>query len=194
MTDKRPIDEDPAAAADQRLHADSLSLQPDSQLTEQALSIAPLATTELTSQRVLPIRLTPGDRCGEFEIVDLLGRGGFGMVYLARETSLERLVALKISPNVGSEGRNLAQLEHENIVQVHSEKVDPLRQQRLLCMQYVPGMTLGKLFTLWREQGSRYRSGPGIIHLLDQNKSPHARFDPAALRDRELLDGCGRYR
>jgi serine/threonine protein kinase len=199
MMDSRRTDIDqPATKSDPGPHADSLSLQPDSgpaadaDQTAQAPSFAAPAATEPASDPGSLTRLKPGDRCGEFEIVDLLGRGGFGVVYLARETSLDRLVALKISPNVGSEGRNLAQLEHENIVQVYSEHVDVLRRQRLLCMQFVPGMTLGKLMYLWREQGSQLRTGPGIIQLLDQHKSRHARFDPTALRDRELLEDCDR--
>ncbi|HEU4372701.1 MAG TPA: septum site-determining protein, partial [Telluria sp.] len=39
--------------------------------------------------------LPTGTRLGEFEITGLLGEGGFGIVYLAYDNSLERLVALK---------------------------------------------------------------------------------------------------
>ena len=75
----------------------------------------------------------------------MLGRGAFGHVYLARQVSLDRLVALKVSANRGSEGRTMARLEHQHIVQVFSEKVDPDFNQRLLCMQLVPGIGLEKL-------------------------------------------------
>ena len=81
----------------------------------------------------------------DFEIVRMLGRGAFGHVYLARQMSLDRLVALKISANRGSEGRTMARLEHQHIVQVFSETVDPDFNQRLLCMQLVPGIGLEKL-------------------------------------------------
>src|SRR4029079_3757809 len=49
--------------------------------------------------------LLPGARVDDFEIVRMLGRGAFGIVYLARQISLDRQVALKVSADRGSEGR-----------------------------------------------------------------------------------------
>src|SRR4030095_5085432 len=101
----------------------------------------------------------------DFEVVKLLGRGAFGHVYLARQVSLDRLVALKISANRGSEGRTMARLEHQHIVQVFSETVDVDFDQRLLCMQLVPGIGLEKLIGMLhtaqagsREHGARSQS------------------------------------
>ena len=63
--------------------------------------------------------LVSGDR---YEVVEPLGRGGMGTVYLARDTVLDREVALKIverrSDDAG-EARILARLEHPGIVPVH---------------------------------------------------------------------------
>ncbi|MGE3642121.1 MAG: hypothetical protein AB7G28_26495, partial [Pirellulales bacterium] len=92
-----------------------------------------------------PEALPPGAKIDDFEVVRLLGRGAFGHVYLARQISLDREVALKVSANRGSEGRTMARLEHAHIVQVFSEQVDEATDQRLLCMQLVPGVGLEKI-------------------------------------------------
>ena len=59
----------------------------------------------------------------DFEPVSLLGRGGMGAVYVARQISLGRDVAVKVVPSHGTlpeEARTVAQLHHPNIVQVFS--------------------------------------------------------------------------
>src|SRR5512145_3226119 len=74
--------------------------------------------------------LTPGTRLGSHEIVALLGAGGMGEVYRARDTKLGRDVALKILPDVlgrdadriarfEREAKTLASLNHPNIAQVY---------------------------------------------------------------------------
>lgn len=74
----------------------------------------------------------PGTRLGDFEIVEELGRGGMGVVYRARQVSLNRIVALKVLPPIlGSsdkavarfrrEAQAAARLHHTNIVAIHSQ-------------------------------------------------------------------------
>ena len=74
--------------------------------------------------------LSPGVRLGPYEILDAIGAGGMGEVYRAKDTRLERTVALKILPaevaNDASrrqrfelEARSVAALSHPNIVAVH---------------------------------------------------------------------------
>ena len=63
----------------------------------------------------------------DFEPVSLLGIGGMGAVYVARQISLERNVAVKVVPSHGTmpeEARTVAQLHHPNIVQVISAGED----------------------------------------------------------------------
>ncbi len=129
----------------------------------------------------------PGGRLGEFELLHLLGQGGFGQVFLARQTSLHRLVALKITPDTGEEGRTLAQLEHPHIVQVYSETFDSDSQRRLLCMQYVPGTTLADLIDKIHWRRPEDQSGAAILEILDELPSPGTLFDAAALQERMEL-------
>ena len=90
----------------------------------------------------------------QLEILELLGRGGMGVVYKARQLSLDRLVALKILPaeRFGSghfterftqEARALARLNHPNIVAVYDfGQADGLFY---LLMEYVDGLNLRQL-------------------------------------------------
>ena len=74
--------------------------------------------------------LIPGTRLGPYEIVSLLGEGGMGQVYRARDTKLNREVALKILPEAFTldgdriarfrrEAQVLASLNHPNIAAIY---------------------------------------------------------------------------
>jgi serine/threonine protein kinase len=140
-----------------------------------------------------PAALLPGAKVDDFEVVRMLGKGAFGHVYLARQITLDRLVALKISANRGSEGRTMARLEHQHIVQVFSEKVDVVFNQRLLCMQLVPGVGLEKLISHLHSKEARTArqsqewTGEELIGFIDKSESLPTALDPAALHDREAL-------
>src|SRR5688572_15090918 len=91
------------------------------------------ATVEAAATKVDPQALAgqtaAGQRraIGEFEIVEPLGEGALAHVYLARQTSLGRLVALKVNKRAGGElleGPLLAGLEHDHIVKVFSAFLD----------------------------------------------------------------------
>jgi len=90
---------------------------------------------------------------GDFEIVGELGRGGMGVVYKARQKSLDRTVALKMireahlaSPEDAARFRTeaaaTARLKHPNIVTVY--EVGTVGGQAYLCMEYVDGPTLAQ--------------------------------------------------
>jgi serine/threonine protein kinase len=126
-----------------------------------------------------------GDRLDEFEMIQELGSGAFARVFLARQTSLGRLVALKVSVNRGQEGRTLASLEHDHIVHVFSETV--VGNLRLLCMQYVPGTTLERVIDHLSRLPPAQRTGQALLDAVDTLRQTPATLDIAGLHVRELL-------
>src|SRR6185312_3422422 len=85
--------------------------------------------------------MNPGTRLGPYEILDLIGAGGMGEVYQARDTRLDRIVALKVSKDQFSErfereARSVAALNHPNICALYD--VGP----NYLVMEFVEGETL----------------------------------------------------
>jgi len=96
---------------------------------------------------------------GKYKLIDLLGHGGMGRVFLGEHTTMNRRVALKILPRrIGkdpaalerflAEARNVAALDHPNIVQAYS--VDNEGDRYYLVMEYVDGADLEELVN---EQG-----------------------------------------
>ena len=92
-----------------------------------------------------------GRRLGHYEILDTLGQGGMGTVYRARDTRLEREVALKLLTAEGArdpeqlarfrrEAKALASLDHPNIVTVYA--VEEAEGEHFLTMGLVEGRSL----------------------------------------------------
>lgn len=90
-------------------------------------------------------------RLGDFEILREIGRGGMGVVYEARQISLDRPVALKMLPFAGlldqrqiarfqKEAKAAAQLHHPNIVPIFSVGCE--RGVHYYAMQYIEGQPL----------------------------------------------------
>ena len=95
--------------------------------------------------------LSPGSRLGSYEVTALIGRGGMGEVYRARDTKLHRDVALKVLPDLFAhdperlarfqrEAQVLASLNHPNIAQIHG--LEESGETRALVLEYVEGPTL----------------------------------------------------
>lgn len=128
-----------------------------------------------------------GESLGDFELLGMLGAGSFGRVFLARQVTLDRHVALKITANRGLEARTLASLEHDHIVQVFSENVEADRNLRLLCMQLVHGTTLAQIIARVRRRPRDKWSGQAFLDAIDELTVNAPPFHPAALRDRDTL-------
>ncbi|HTD42547.1 MAG TPA: protein kinase, partial [Bryobacteraceae bacterium] len=68
--------------------------------------------------------LSVGDRLGPYEVLAVIGEGGMGEVWKARDTRLDRIVALKVSKAQFSErfereARSIAALNHPHICQLY---------------------------------------------------------------------------
>ena len=95
--------------------------------------------------------LTAGRRIGPYEIQSALGAGGMGEVYRARDTRLDRMVAIKVlSPNITTdpaflerfdrEARTISQLNHPHICTLHD--VGQQDGAPYLVLEYLKGETL----------------------------------------------------
>ncbi|MBA3768539.1 MAG: serine/threonine protein kinase, partial [Acidobacteria bacterium] len=95
--------------------------------------------------------LPPNTRLGRYEIQSQLGAGGMGEVYLARDTQLDRTVALKILPaeiaadsqrlhRFLQEARAASKLKSANVAHIY--EIDEADGQRFIAMEYVEGPSL----------------------------------------------------
>ena len=98
--------------------------------------------------------LTAGSKLGPYEVLSLLGAGGMGEVYRARDPRLGREVAIKVLPaermadenrrrRFVQEARAASALSHPNIVTIH--EIESADGVDFIVMEYVPGKTLDAL-------------------------------------------------
>ena len=99
--------------------------------------------------------LTAGTMVDQFKVIRLLGKGGMGEVYLARDTGLGRKVALKVihAGLIGSdkaearflfEARATARFNHPNIVTIYA--VGTFRESPYVALEYLEGATFRERF------------------------------------------------
>jgi pimeloyl-ACP methyl ester carboxylesterase/predicted Ser/Thr protein kinase len=154
----------------------------------------------------MPDSGAPG-RLGHFEVVREIGRGGMGVVYLARDTRLGREVAIKALPDglagdrdrlarFEQEARTLASLNHSNIASIYGlEDVDA---RPYLVLEYVAGETLDRVLrrgplpvpeamAVARQLAAavEYAHGRGVVH---RDLKPSNVMVPAADASVKVLD------
>ena len=98
--------------------------------------------------------LSAGDRLGPFEIIGLIGEGGMGQVYRARDAKLARDVAIKVLPDTFArdaerlgrfrrEAQALAALNDSHIAQIYH--LEETGGRAALVMEFVDGKTIADL-------------------------------------------------
>jgi serine/threonine-protein kinase len=122
----------------------------------------------------MPELLPQGSVIFGYQVERLLGRGGMGTVYLARQQSLNRPVALKVlhphllrNPAAVEdflrEARATARLNHPHLVTCHDAQADPVNRLYCWSMEYVPGRTVTELM---KAEGTIPRAT--ALHLIYQ--------------------------
>jgi serine/threonine protein kinase len=123
---------------------------------------------------------------GPYEVVNTLGKGGMGAVFVARDPAIDRLVAIKLlrdgidSPELRErfkrEARSAGKLRHPNIVTIFH--VGEYEARPYIVMEYIPGETLAEIIKLRRPmsigrkiriiedvcRGLAYAHKAGIVH------------------------------
>jgi serine/threonine protein kinase len=163
--------------------------EPDRTIPKSAGSDDPTvhASARQTAYTSPPVRV----RLGGYQILKKLSEGGMGAVYLAKQTSLDRNVALKVlSPRLASDPQFIArftreayaaaQLSHNNVVQIHDIGVERSdgADTNYFSMEFVEGKTLaglvkdtGKIepeaavgLILQAARGLKFAHDHGLIH------------------------------
>lgn len=135
------------------------------------------------------VQFTPGDQVDDFQLLTKLGEGAFAQVFLARQVSMERLVALKISSHQGSEPQTLAQLDHANVVRVFDQRQSE-GKLRLLYMEVVPGGTLQSVVQLIRRTAPKARTGDLLLATVDEKLAAHGSSRPEGSPSRNWLSAA----
>ncbi len=119
-------------------------------------------------------------RIGDFELKKRLGKGGMGEVFLARQVSLDRLVAIKtLSKTLAKqedfvarflrEARSMAKLDHSNIVRVYA--ADSFKGVHFAAIEYINGQTVQD----WLHQEKKFSIGDAVhIAIISAEALLHA--------------------
>ncbi|MEO7252856.1 MAG: protein kinase [Casimicrobium sp.] len=120
--------------------------------------------------------LPAGSRLGEFEITGVIGEGGFGIVYSARDSSLDRIVAIKEYLPAAFASRNATGMVHvrseENSKTFNAGLSSFINEARMLAKFSHPGLV--EVFRFWEGNGTaymamRYYRGVTLREMLRTN-------------------------
>ena len=95
--------------------------------------------------------ISVGSQIGRYKVLNLIGIGGMGQVFLAEDTELGRFVALKVLPSEVSnsedrvrrfilEAKSVSALNHPNILTIH--EIGLVNGTRFIASEFIKGKTL----------------------------------------------------
>ncbi len=150
-----------------------LSLMPSTSIVSE---MGQLAHGSKAGSNVLP----PGTSLGEFEITDLIGEGGFGIVYLAHDHILQRNVAIKeympaSLATRAEDGATIHPTSDRTSEAFQKGLFSFINEARLLARFDHPSMV--KVFRFWEGNGTAYMAmpfydGPSLRQILQEQHSP----------------------
>jgi tetratricopeptide (TPR) repeat protein len=164
-------------------------------------SVTPAPAQQLTVSEMpplLPAKIV-GRRLGDYELLEKLGQGGMGVVYKARQKSLNRLIALKVlleeraaaeSQRFRNEAQTVAELDHPRIVPVY--EVGAYGNQFYFSMKLIEGGSLAQHLDRYvadpRAAARLVAEIARAVHHAHQRGVLHRDLKPSNI----LLDGEGR--
>jgi tetratricopeptide (TPR) repeat protein len=140
-------------------------------------------------------RLSPPPHTDKFEFLKVLGRGGMGEVWLARDLELGREVALKLlrahSPEdlerFRREARQQAALKHPSILPIY--EIGRLGETPYLAVPYVPGIPISRLDTNSKSLALIFADVCDAVHHAHETGIIHRDLKPANI----LVEGAKPY-
>ena len=170
---------------------------------DEWVKLAQAPTPPPSSPGAVPSQGPAQARFGDYELLEEVARGGMGVVYKARQVSLDRVVALKmiLSGKLASaaeierfhvEAKAAANLRHEAIVAIH--EVGECEGQHYFSMDYIAGMSLAQMARdrpLAAEKAARYIERVAeAIEYAHQQGTLHRDLKPSNV----LIDAADRPR
>ncbi|WP_067820415.1 protein kinase domain-containing protein [Nocardia inohanensis] len=137
----------------------------------------------------LPDDIETGRRLDDFDLLTRLGGTDHSRMFLARQRSMQRLVAVRVESGADSDTPTVAQLDHQHIVRVYDQRLiadgSTGKPLRLLYMQYHPGGTVDGVLTQLRHARAT-ESTPA-----ERDSNPHAR-EPVPVEHSGVSTPAGR--
>ncbi|GAB2527522.1 protein kinase domain-containing protein [Nocardia heshunensis] len=142
---------------------------------------------------VLPDGIEIGRRLDDFDLLTDLGGGDGRRMFLARQRSMQRLVAVRVEAGADSDTDTVAQLDHQHIVRVFDQRLiadgSTGKPLRLLYMQYVPGGTAEGVLAQVRKESGTATNGGLLLRAIDTAMEAKGESRPAGSPVRTEIAG-----